>query len=223
MNNHKHFFKIESKFKSADILADRLAQKLGLGGSVLWLISGGSAIEIAVLAAKKLSGAELSRLSISLVDERYGPVGHSDSNWRQLTAAGFELEGANLQPILENQNPEVTAANFEKFIGAHAHDYKIALLGMGADGHTAGILPGSPALTAPGLVCFYQGPDYQRLTLSRKGLESLDEAILFASGENKHQAVKDLSADLPPDEQPAQIIKQIPRWSVYNDLLGEEL
>jgi 6-phosphogluconolactonase/glucosamine-6-phosphate isomerase/deaminase len=88
---------------------------------------------------------------------------------------------------------------------------------MGADGHTAGIMPASPALSSDELAVYYNHSDYQRITVTAKALSRLDEAVLYASGDNKRQAVSDLLKDLPSAQQPAQIIKQIPSWSVYND------
>ena len=35
-----------------------------------------------------------------LTDERYGPVGHPDSNWSQLLQKGFDLPQAKLVPVL---------------------------------------------------------------------------------------------------------------------------
>ena len=223
VENNKHFFKTSSELKVAEILSRTIEAKLAGGHSVLWLLSGGSAIKVAVLAAGRLAGKDVSRLTVSLADERYGPAGHQASNWKQLIDAGFRLDGAILRQLLKGHTPAQTVAGFEKLLTAAAGSYKIALLGMGADGHTAGILPESPALNEAGLVSFYQGPDYQRLTLSGHGLKNLDEAVLFTTGDNKLSAIRDLATELPANDQPAQIIKQIPRWSVYNDLLGEEV
>jgi len=53
---------------------------------VLWLVPGGSNIPIAVEAMdmirKEMSGLSLKYLTITLSDERYGSVGHKDSNWK---------------------------------------------------------------------------------------------------------------------------------------------
>jgi 6-phosphogluconolactonase/glucosamine-6-phosphate isomerase/deaminase len=164
-------------------------------------------------------------VAVSLVDERYGPPGHKDSNWTQLMRQGFELEGAKLSPILNGSDLSQTTEDFDRFIKAAANSarYKISLLGLGADGHTAGILPNSLALDSKQPVVSYAGPDYQRITLSPVGLGLMDEAVVFAQGESKAKALHDLAQNLPIELQPAQIIKTIPRAAVYNDLVGEKL
>ena len=114
-------------------LAGLISAQLGDGRRVLWLLSGGSAIAAAVEAAKLLQGADLSNLTVSLIDERYGEVGHADSNWAQLLAAGFDLPGATLHPVLSGLGQAETAEDFEHFLASQfaASDYVVGLLGIG--------------------------------------------------------------------------------------------
>lgn len=220
-NRNNHFFLATNTGVLSDKLASRINDLLALGRPVLWLVSGGSTIKIAVETAGKVKLTQTGNLTVCLVDERFGPIGHPDSNWKQLMDAGFELPGARLEPVLDGLSFEDTILKFENFYQNHLSDYKIALLGMGTDGHTAGILPGSPALNEKRLTGGYEWSDYKRITLSFKGLKQLDEAWLYAVGDNKAPALRALAADGALNEQPAQIIKQIPRWSVYNDLIGD--
>ena len=53
-----------------------------------------------VLVAKKIKEKLSDNLVVALVDERYGPVGHPDSNWFKLEIAGFKIKGAKMIPIL---------------------------------------------------------------------------------------------------------------------------
>ncbi|MBX4197175.1 6-phosphogluconolactonase [Candidatus Saccharibacteria bacterium] len=219
------FYKFSNLQAVSKILAEKITVRLEAGQSVLWLLSGGSAIDVAVQTAKDLSALNLNRLMVSLVDERYGSPGHQASNWQQLIAQGFKLTGAQLHPVLDGSSLEQTTENFNQFIKGAAINtpYKIALLGLGADGHTAGILPHSPALDSRQIVTVYRGPDYQRITLSPLGLQLMDEAIVFATGNSKAKALDDLTKNLSSNVQPAQIIKQIPQAAVYNDLKGETI
>src|SRR6266566_4768573 len=77
-----------------------LRQQLQAGKRVLWLVSGGSVIPVAVAVAQKFTGIPVGKLTVSLTDERPGPVGHPDSNWLGLQQAGLQLPGATLRPIL---------------------------------------------------------------------------------------------------------------------------
>lgn len=224
MAQSDNFHKASSTDRVGEIIARKIEKHLIAGEEVLWLVSGGSSVDVAIKAAERLSKINLNRLTVSLADERYGEPGHKDSNWAQLINAGFKLDSANLHPVLEGNGSEQTTDNFKRFIhqAFSANDFRLALLGMGADGHTAGILPHSPAVTSPEAVVCYEGPDYTRITLSAAKLAELDEAIVYVQGQNKHEALGNLAEDLPLDQQPAQIIKRIPSCSVYNDLIGEQ-
>src|SRR4051812_46034283 len=139
----------------AKYIADKITGQLDQNRTVLWLLSGGSGIGIAMRMVPHLAGKDLSGLTISLIDERYGIPGHPESNWTQLMTAGFELPGATLHPVLTGASMTDTAEAFAKFLTDQfdTADYVIRQLGIGPDGHTSGILPHSPAVTAPGLVC----------------------------------------------------------------------
>jgi 6-phosphogluconolactonase/glucosamine-6-phosphate isomerase/deaminase len=217
------FYKTDSVEPAAKSLYQTIDQKLKQGQKVLWLVSGGSAISVAVSAASLWKDNPVGGLSVALIDERYGPVGHPDSNWAQLTAAGFSLPGASLRPVLNGDDAAATTASYNQFIeeALVGYNYKIALLGIGADGHTAGILPHSPAVDSADFVSYYQASDYQRITLTPKGLAILDEIIVFAPGAAKLDAISDLRKDLSIADQPAQAIKNVSRLSVYSSLGGE--
>ncbi len=215
---------IETTVKKATTdLKNYLQAALDQGQKVLWLISGGSNIVITADILRELKNTQ--HLTIAQVDERYGPVGHPDSNWRQLLDSGAPLEGVTLLPILENPlaSMNATAESYEtKLKNALAQaDLSIAQLGMGADGHIAGILPETDAVTAPGLVTSYQTPQYDRITLTFQGLDQVQQLYLFAYGEDKTEQLKRLeSKDLPESEQPAQYLKRHGHVIVYNDSIG---
>jgi 6-phosphogluconolactonase/glucosamine-6-phosphate isomerase/deaminase len=203
----------------AKYTADKIIGQLEQGRSVLWLISGGSAISVAVQAIPHLSGRDLSKLTVSLVDERYGPVGHPNSNWQQLLAAGFELPRAVLHPVLTGAPQPDTAQAFAEFLDEQfgSAGFVLGLLGIGPDGHTSGILPHSPAVTAPGLVFAYDGPDYKRVTTTQRALKHIDEAVVYAAGEAKWPVLDRLETELPVAEQPAQALKTLERLTIFTD------
>lgn len=208
----------------ADHLSQVILEKLNDKRRVLWLISGGSAIPVAVEAAARLKGHRLEGLTVSLVDERYGSEGHADSNWQQLIQAGFRLESATLVPVLSGQSLQETTDSFDRFLTAQvdAGVYILALLGIGLDGHTAGILPRSSAATAAGFVHAYEGGGYQRITTTFPFIERLDEAVVYAIGDTKRTALDDLERDTDPKLHPAQILKLISKITIFNDYKGEE-
>ena len=140
------FTHVASPFRTSQYLAKQIAAKLQEGRRVLWLISGGSSIAIAAATASRLAGRDLSRLTVSLIDERYGEPGHPESNWFQFEQTGAKLPGATLHPILTGADQVTTAEVFAEFLetALATSDYRLGLLGIGPDGHTSGILPHSP-------------------------------------------------------------------------------
>lgn len=205
---------------AAQYLAKHIAARLTAGQNVLWLISGGSSLAIAAATASRLAGQDLANLTVSLIDERYGQPGHPDSNWYQFEQTGAKLPGATLHPVLTGKNQADTAGEFADFleIQLKTADYRLGLLGIGPDGHTAGILPHSPAVTTTtNLTCAYEGPDYKRITITPTALARLDEAVVYANGSSKWPVLDQLETNLPPAAQPAQLLKVIPKLTIFTD------
>ncbi len=211
---------------AAKDLADKLFEYLSDGKRVLLLMSGGSSIPIAILASKVLKGVDLSNLFVSLTDERYGAVGHTDENWQQLINDGLDLPGANLYRPLINKNIDETTRLFGDWVAEQSDkaDYSVGIFGLGTDGHTAGIKPGSAAAKSTNLVTSFQGDDFERITIGFAAISRLDEAIIQASGTDKQQIIHDLihhSSTI--QDQPAQILSKIPHSTIYTNNPKEEL
>ena len=214
------FVKVDSSGPVVAHLVRAISEQLQTGKSVLWLVSGGSAISTAVDTAKALAGKQLERLTISLVDERYGPIAHPTSNWLQLEAAGFSLPGAYLRPILTGKDMGQTVHEFAVLLKQAIQEpntYIIGLFGMGKDGHAAGLLPHSVGLTSQELVVGYDGGDFQRITPTPAALSQFDEAVLLVTGQEKWPVIDALAGAVSPQDQPAQVLKSIAKLTVYND------
>ena len=189
---------------------------LNANQKVLWLVSGGSAIDIAVKAASQITPNPL--LSIILIDERYGDKGHNDSNDKQLLEAGFSLP---VHSILINATKEETVKAYELYLAEMLAlaDIKIALVGMGSDGHTAGILPISPTTLALNSCALgYQWTDYYRITATPRIFKYIDKVYLWVQGESKKEALLKLTTIHDPQLQPAQYLKEAKNLVVYTDI-----
>lgn len=223
------FRKSDSTAAVEAYIFERFEEHLKNGEVCVWLLSGGSAIPVAVSVARRLrstfSPLDLHKLHVSLSDERFGPVGQVDSNWQQLLVAGFLLSGAELLPVLTGKSFDDTTADFDALLSTQLipANYTLGLFGMGPDGHTAGIKPGSPALEASRLATCYVGDDYQRITMSAKAIGLLDEAVLYATGAGKWPMLEKLQATLPAVVQPAQLLKTAAHLTIFNDLKGDSV
>lgn len=201
----------------ANDLAREISDSILHGKKTLWLIPGGSNIPISVCAMDIIKESVIgkpkvmSNLYITLTDERFGPVGHADSNWTQLEKAGFDFSylslsapysyGVNAEPVLlanpggdKTLDLEETVKSWEKRVVKlfDSADIIIGQFGIGADGHIAGILPGSPAVSCKSMVCGYTSPKFTRITLTFPALRRVNSAYAFAFGEEKRPALEKL-------------------------------
>jgi 6-phosphogluconolactonase len=64
------------------------------------------------------------------------------------------------------------------------------LLGLGADGHTASLFPGSPDADAARLAAPATGPDGARVTLTARALSAGRLVVFLVTGAEKRDAVR---------------------------------
>lgn len=223
---HMEFIKTAGWQRGVKELTARLTKELKAGKKVLWLIGGGSNIAASVEIMAALPDAATGHLSIFMTDERYGDVGHIHSNSQQLIEAGFQSKEAVFVPMLQpgfslEETQERYGQALENAV-EHA-DIVIAQSGIGSDGHIAGILPHSVATTATGWIVGYEAPHYTRMSMTFDALRNIDAAYYMAFGDDKARALTQLRDEtLSLDDQPAQILKELPEAYIYNDQIGEK-
>jgi 6-phosphogluconolactonase/glucosamine-6-phosphate isomerase/deaminase len=217
------FRKITSDEAVVRYLVELLRQKLDYGEKVLWLVPGGSAIKVAATVSQQLRDIDLTNLTVTLTDERFGPVGHKDSNWRQLHEADFHLPGATMVPVLHGHTLQETTQEFARHLQEYCQgaSYCLGFFGMGPDGHTAGILPGSPAVAATEWAASYQAPGFTRITMTPPAIAALSEAVVYAMGESKQEPLELLQQDVSLDQEPAQALKKVGQLTIFNDQIGD--
>lgn len=158
---------------------------------------------------ERLAKAELewARVRIRMVDERYVPPEHEDSNEglvrRHLltgSAAGADFRGLYARGATIAQ--AVDAANED------AQRIQLGILGMGDDGHTASLFPGASQLDAalaPDAASYLHVTPpqaaHERITLSLPALKACEHLVLYFSGPEKRellsQAEKAISKQWP--------------------------
>lgn len=224
---------IFSRIQQADAAthsAYTIQNELAKDRTVLWLVSGGSAIPIQVAIMQRLAvevPAKLANLTILPIDERYGLASHADSNSEQMRQAGFEPGPAKWFDILQGGGSlRETLERYEALVEDSFAQAKtvIATFGLGADGHTAGILPDSPAaLDSAATVIGYDWSDFKRMTLGLAQLQQIDRAFVLAYGEAKCAALRRLHDNQDPlSSLPAKVLYDIPSVTVYNDCIESE-
>jgi 6-phosphogluconolactonase/glucosamine-6-phosphate isomerase/deaminase len=212
--------------EAANHLATAITKHLNNGERVLWLLSGGSGAAIAVATSQRLVGVDLRNLSITMTDERYGPVDHADENWQQIINAGFVVPGATLYRPLIGQSVADTVRCWDTWLTATLADadFSIGVFGIGSDGHTAGIKPHSSATTASGTIAAFSGDDFERLTITFPVIQRLDEIVIQASGDDKAVIINKLvTGHSALGDMPAQILTTAPASTLYTTVKQENL
>lgn len=220
------FIKVDNVDVGAQILFEEIQKNLATKARVLWLVTGGSNIAVAADIFKRLPEKHLPKLSVLLTDERFGTVGHADSNYQQLQEAGFDFSAVTSVSILNNASSLDEARDrFEQSLNKFfaETDIIIGQFGMGADGHTAGILPNSSATDdTTKLAVAYVAADYTRITMTFSAIKMVDKIYLVVFGQDKLEALKNLQEKtLSLATQPAQIFRQTKEAYIISNMIGD--
>jgi len=149
-----------------------------------------------------------SRITLWLGDERWVPHDHSDSNTRMAREALVDRVLANcLAPDTAFGDPAAAAMAYSDALLEIFHDGRpdLVLLGIGDDGHTASLFPGSEALestTGVYLANWVASKDVWRLTASMPLLWSARELVFLVQGQSKAEVLAQIIDDNHP--YPAQ-------------------
>lgn len=140
-----------------------------------------------------------------MTDERWVPPHHPDSNQRMARTTLTEQTGVRfLAPDTTMDTPGQAAETFSNLLVAESISHRpqsLVMLGMGDDGHTASLFPGTTALTAdePYVATRVDKLDTWRLTTTYPFLAKSHAVLFLATGEGKAEMVARIAsgADVP--------------------------
>lgn len=165
--------------------------------------------------------------SVALVDERFGPPFHAKSNEKMIKDTGlinyFETLGISFYRILTSRKSrEKLARKYNRTMTLLFKKLpkKVAVMGIGEDGHTAGIAPNRGDFKNPLFkdkesfaLSFNDahGPYGARITLTFKALRKVDTFIIVAFGKEKRRALKMIfdPGVTDPTEVPAIVLRDL--------------
>ena len=192
---------------AADRLQAALRTAIATRGSACAALSGGTtpAPAYEILAAAAL---DWPRVTFALVDERFAPPDHEASNEALLrrTLAPALANGAKLAPMWSKAaNASEAAARADAAYAAFHID--IALMGMGADGHTASWFPGAAGLhealepQSQRAVVALHAPQAagaaDRLSLTLPAIVRAERALLVITGADKRERLESALRQTP--------------------------
>lgn len=193
----------------AHFVADRLREALASSGRASLAVSGG---RTPTGFLRKLGSMDLdwANVTVTLVDERWVPADHADSNARLVAEALLNGPAAKACFIpLFNDSPSTSEgqARTERQLEKLAWPLDVVVLGMGDDGHTASLFPKAPELDAAlgsQAHCIAVTPitaPHARISLTLTAITSARNLLLHITGESKRSvfeaALADTSQDLP--------------------------
>lgn len=190
----------------------KLAAAVSARGRFDWVLSGGHTPRrmYEILSTDYREKIDWNRTHLFWSDERYVPPDDPLSNFRmaqQALIVPLAIPEANVHPMPTYfEDPGDAARAYEKVLRAHwgAEDpaFDLCMLGIGLEGHTASLFPGSPALeekqrwVVPVRVA---ATPPLRLTFTFPALDASREVFFLVSGAEKREIVRKLLA-LPPGE-----------------------
>jgi 6-phosphogluconolactonase len=163
-----------------------------------------------------------SKIEFFFGDERHVPPDNAESNFRMASEAMLSRAPVDPKQVHrikgEKRNAAQAAEEYEQDLrtGFNLQDgqlprFDLVLLGMGPEGHTASLFPGTKALKEERrlVVSNWVGKLYtDRITLTPPVLNNAARVIFMVHGEEKAPALKAvLEGPYEPEQLPAQLIR----------------
>ncbi len=152
-------------------------------------------------------------------DERAVPPDHPESNFKMVDDAlisKVSIPVENVHRMKGEIEPEAAASQYEEtlrsaFPGNSWPSFDLVFLGLGEDGHTASLFPGSKAMHEEvRWVLTTRNPEthQQRITVTLPVLNHAKHAVFLVVGQNKAERLRDvLTEPQSRNRLPAQAIK----------------
>ena len=241
MNTKIRIFKdlVELSHNAANLFVEQAARAIGERNQFLTALNGGStpARLFQLLATDYRNRVNWEKVHIFWGDERCVPPDDPGSSYGQAQDAWLShvpIPDSNIHRIKGELEPVKASRDYAATLSHFAFPpfdfprFDLVYLGMGEDGHTASLFPGSPVdVTEPTLpvTAHYQDRPANRVTLTQLVFNQAHMIVFMASGEKKAVTLAEVLSDrYNPDQYPAQRVE--PKdgqliWLVDEDAAGK--
>jgi 6-phosphogluconolactonase len=186
--------------RGARVFEELSARAIAASGRFTVALSGGRTPKAlySLLATRPLPWAQIH---LFWGDERCVPKDHPDSNYAMVKAALLDparVPGASVHAVpVENGTPSEVARDYEQAVKAFFKGPKprfdLVFLGMGPDGHTASLFPGTPGLQETERLvvpAFVERLQSHRVSLTYPVLNAAREVVFLVEGADKAEILK---------------------------------
>lgn len=215
----KAFTTVEELQKyAAGMIARLLNEGIGERGNASIALSGGSTpkgVYQRLGGEPFLSQVDWMRVHLFWGDERCVPPDHRDSNFRMTDEAllrKIHVPAANIHRIRAELPPADAATLYEEdirsYFGGARPVFDVMLLGLGEDGHTASLFPGTSIVSEQArYVADVFVPEFnaRRISLTLPVINAARMIIFLATGNNKAAIARDVIAG--KGNYPAGLVK----------------
>ena len=193
---------------TAELIKKEALKSASARGRFNLVLSGGSTPRrlFKLLAREYRDAIPWRKTHVFWSDERYVAPDHLESNFAAAEADFLQHVAVPALQVhripTDFRAPKSAAIEYEVklhtlFPTGAAPEFDLALLGIGADGHTASLFPGSP-IDIDRWVTAVEGPEHlavrNRITLTPKALNGARVAAFLVSGPEKHHVLQSLFA-----------------------------
>jgi 6-phosphogluconolactonase len=204
--------------KTADLIIEQSNQAVRERGTWSLVLSGGSTPAPAYqMLASRYTEIDWVHTFIFWGDERCVPPDDPESNYRMARESLLDrlpIPAQNIFRILAEIPPSSAVQDYQGTIDAHFYAmerrFDTVLLGLGGDGHTASLFPGTPALDEKvNWVTPAKNPhnNTDRITLTFPALNAARSIIFLVTSESKADIVADVIQNpASPPNYPAKRI-----------------
>lgn len=224
--------------EAAQRVAEIAQEAVGRRGRFRIALSGGEtpgALYRLLVAEPYLSRMPWEATHVYWGDERHLPSGDPGRNDNQGIAllAEAAIPGVQIHPVpYVAGDPDAAARQYEAMLVDQRRPGEplldLILLGMGTDGHTASLFPGTPALLEQQRLvvpnrAVYEDRHPERITLTFPAMEAIEVAMFLVTGASKRSMLHRVLA--PPEDLPFPVQRVQPAsgrvlWLVDRAAIG---